>query len=98
MAKKKNLIETPPASPAGDEAGEYEVGVWAGRPHYRCKLCQFDTLIGLGTMLTHLVERHSSETALEAFFPSSPTVANPVDLTNDINQIEEVKDGANNPD
>lgn len=98
MAKKKNPIAAPADSLVSEAACEYEAGVWAGIPHHQCKLCHFDTLAGLDVMLTHLVERHSSEMALEALFPSSPTAADPVDLTNDINQIEEVKDGATNPE
>lgn len=26
------------------EAALYEVGQWAGKPHYKCLLCKFDTL------------------------------------------------------
>lgn len=82
MTKKKNLITA---------ASEYEVGEWAGSPHYKCKRCQFDTLIGLDVMLTHLVERHSSEAALNTLFPNAPK-DNPV---NDV-EIKEIENGTNN--
>ena len=62
MAKKQPVISDQVIS---DQSAEYTVGEWAGREHFRCGLCAFDTLIGRATMLTHLVDAHSSEKALE---------------------------------
>ena len=96
MVKKKNPTNLQAPSPVM-VTGEYEVGVWAGSPHYSCRLCVFDTLNGLDVMLTHLVERHSSEAALNALFPSAPDQL-PEDESVDGVETKEVEDGANNSD
>lgn len=71
----------------------YEVGEWAGRPHYRCKLCPFNTLIGQDTVLTHLVDRHSSDAALEILFPKATTNETP---TSEV-ASEEIDHATNGP-
>lgn len=69
MVKKKTITKKP--SPAAD----YGVGEWAGQVQLTCKHCQFDTLAGEAAMLTHLVEAHGSEAALDALFPNRAQVA-----------------------
>lgn len=44
--------------PQGDNvSAEYEIGMWAGKPHYRCLLCKFDTL-NEDVMLGHIRAMH----------------------------------------
>lgn len=92
MAKKKNSDSVVPAS----KETEYETGEWAGSPHYRCKLCLFDTLAGLDVMLTHLVERHSSDAALNTLFSDSTVQTPEGDPTIGINEVlKEANDATN---
>jgi len=62
----KSTPTQPPAVP------EFEKGLWAGKVQYRCKLCPFDCLEDEGRLLTHLMEIHNSEVALEKILGDVP--------------------------
>lgn len=69
MAKKKNEAREEQAvisdrQSADDvEAQGYTVGLWAWKPQYLCKQCQFDTL-DLKVMEEHLLLAHRTTPAL----------------------------------
>ncbi len=57
------------------DVAEYETGEWAGKVHYRCTKCAFDTFDGRA-MLNHLVFVHDSFQALEALEKQDEEVSN----------------------
>jgi len=76
MAKKKKKKSSPPVAKAtspqikeqdlgGGVQPEYTIGSWSGIVQYSCNLCAFDFLKDEQKMLTHLMEVHNSEAALE---------------------------------
>lgn len=101
MAKKKSKV-------LASEA-EFTTGSWSGQPQFKCKQCPFDTF-SRNQMLTHLVEQHGSEAALDELFPASAEpqavrLQEPEKPTGDELpagiyeiEIEEVDDAQNDPE
>lgn len=74
MRRKKNAkAEKWPVSAIPTE---YEVGQWAGQPHFKCLLCPFDAFIS-GEIYNHLVNVHNSEKALELVVDAETAVQQP---------------------
>lgn len=58
VKKKQKKTEVPEATESPEATREYEVGEWAGRAHYRCRLCAFDVVDSELNMLAHIQLKH----------------------------------------